>query len=76
MCLTCPFNVSAESEQAQNYGCLPTPAEIVHLSVSLNRPWGCHCCESTACAGALAKGLPSVGVPISYTAWYRGELNG
>lgn len=73
MCASCPFNVSAESEQ-QSYGCLPTPAEIVRLSVLLNRPWGCHDDERRRCGGAIAEGLPRVGVPISYSAWYRGEI--
>lgn len=42
-CSGCPFNFfSKESEQAQNYGCLPTPYEIKRIYEELDGVWGCH----------------------------------
>lgn len=42
-CNGCPFNFfSEESEQAQNYGCLPTPYDIKAIYEKLDGIWGCH----------------------------------
>lgn len=42
-CPACPFNFfSEESEQAQNYGCLPAPLDIIEDQKSTNKNWACH----------------------------------
>lgn len=50
MCDTCPFNFTDKSEQVQNYGCLPSPMEILNDMKVMNKNWACHC-TSTECAG-------------------------
>lgn len=43
MCSGCPFNLfSFESEQAQNYGCLPDPWTIVDYYQEGRGHWKCH----------------------------------
>lgn len=56
-CITCPFNFSSEeAEQVQNYGCLPTPTDIINLKKKHNANWACHYSDSSnlkTCGGLI-----------------------
>lgn len=51
MCDTCPFNYGSEkAEQVQNYGCLPSPMDIIKDMKLISKNWACHC-TNKECAG-------------------------
>lgn len=51
LCNTCPFAFTDEAAQAQNYGCLPTPQDIILMKTNNNTNWVCHNSKHRLCAG-------------------------
>lgn len=85
-CECCPFAFTDASEQAQGYGCLPTPYDIVQMKRKSGHNWACHSNENTICKGFVdhvqwmqehgsVDKLDDIdtteGNLISYDTWYR-----
>lgn len=72
-CSTCPFNYSEEAAQVQNYGCLPTPEDILRYKDEHNHEWRCHSDEAKPCKGLFKLRKTENVNPILYSKWYQGE---
>lgn len=77
-CVTCPFSCNEHAEQAQNYGCLPSPFQIIEMKRKSGHNWACHSNENVLCGG-FAKFIKDecpdldihTGNLISYETWYH-----
>ena len=77
MCEACPWNhYSEEAQRAQNYGCLPTPQEMLRLNEEEGQALSCHSNGSCVCKG-LAAHLKEMGNRPAklktHKDWYRGR---
>ena len=75
-CTACPFSTSEEAEQTQNWGCLPSPFEILEMKRTADKNWPCHEDETRICAGFVSRcrelGLDYKSGPLaSYQRWYH-----
>jgi hypothetical protein len=50
-CMTCPFSYNDESEQIQNYGCLPDVPHIIKMKEESGHNWACHGDNTVLCGG-------------------------
>lgn len=84
-CKLCPFAFTDASEEAQNFGCLPSPYDIIQMKRETGHNWGCHSVEGRVCAGFVnfisEERTPrytdidtSKGGIISYDTWDREGL--
>lgn len=75
-CDACPFSLFEAAEQAQNWGCLPSPCEIMKIKTETGKNWPCHEDENRICAGFVEAcretGTEYRGAPLaSYKRWYQ-----
>lgn len=81
-CTHCPFAFTDKSEEVQNYGCLPTPWDVIEMKRKSGHNWSCHSNDKKICSGFVefVKEYPnnkysdidtSVGGLISYETWYH-----
>jgi len=77
MCDDCPWNFySAGSQMAQNYGCLPSPQEMVRINDEEGYALSCHENKSCICKGLAAqlkKNGKRIGMLKPHSDWYEGK---
>ena len=59
----CPFAYTELSDQIQNYGCLPSPNEIINMRINHGKTWACHSNLNKPCLGAI-KNLKKKNLPF------------
>lgn len=76
-CESCPMNSDATegATLAQNYGCLPAPADIIRMKKASGHNWECHSVEGRVCKGLCHAGKQdgmdtTSGKLIRYQSWY------
>lgn len=50
-CKHCPFAFTDDSEEVQNYACLPSPYDIIQMKRKSGHNWSCHSNEKMICKG-------------------------
>jgi hypothetical protein len=76
-CVTCPFSSNDKAEQVQNWGCLPTPYDIIKMKEKSGHNWSCHSDATVLCGGFaryVTENRPDLDIKqgnlISYEVWY------
>jgi len=73
MCYGCPWDYGSEAtENAYNWGCLPSVAEATQLSKAEGKAWACHEEPNKLCCGYAADNKADIGKPL-YTDGTHGE---
>lgn len=79
-CVTCPFSENDGAEELLNYGCLPTPYDILKMKKESGHNWACHYNENSLCRGLVEHNEKynsdlnlTTGNLISYETWYYEE---
>lgn len=75
-CIACPFNdgLTDEATQGQNYGCLPSPTDMLKLWDEQQIALSCHGKQDIACRGLAATRNVTNGEILAYGKWYRGAM--
>lgn len=61
-CNGCPFTGTDESEQIQNYGCLPGPLDIMEMYQKNEGHWKCHSAKRKC--GGLTQMMSNNDIPF------------
>lgn len=74
-CQGCPFNdgLTEEACEGQNYGCLPTPQEMISIHERYGVSLSCHDRQHMACVGLAELVDTSEDEVCAYSDWYQGK---
>lgn len=65
MCPGCPYDFGAElTENAYNWGCLPSVGEVTHMCKAAGKAWACHDEPHKMCCGYAAHNKGDRGKPL------------
>lgn len=65
MCYGCPFDYGAKgTEEAYNYGCLPSVHEVNGLCDENGTAWACHSASTCVCSGYAQSHPDRVTMPL------------